>query len=465
MITWHEYQTWLNTSFIPVGALPPSVDRWHTDSRTISPGDWFIPLVGENFDGHQFIDAAIRGGAAGFLYNQASTDQIDHSLRSRGIPVANTMNALQAIAQGWRRTLKRCTLFGLTGSSGKTTTKEMLASILSVAGHSYSNKRNFNNEIGVSLTLCQIKQEHQYAALEFGARHTGDIALLCQISEPDICCLLNVGQAHLGIFGSLDALINAKWEIFTSSKQGSIWITNADDTNIMSHANRLHEDTITFGWSEKARVRIMESRATANHGMHVTIAIDGKIVPLELSTFHTAHPHNLAACCAMAHAAGIPLDTIKSGLEAFRPLAGRFFQYDFGRKIIIDDTYNANPESMRRGLESLQSLYPQAQKAVILGDMLELGDDSARYHRELGLFCRDHVNLERLYTVGVDSEQIGRALGQHGFDQNKIMHFHTAQDLIVELESIISKGDIFYFKGSHSIRLDTIIDAIKQKLT
>ena len=464
MVTWNEYRSWLNVAHEPFGVPPPTIDRWHTDSRSLNPGDWFVPLVGENFDGHKFIDVALKKGAEGFLYNESSEDRIDPALKPKGIRVSDTLLALQSIAHGWRNSLKNTKIFALTGSSGKTTTKEMLAAILNAAGDSYCNEKNYNNEIGVPLTLCQIRQSHRYAALEFGARHTGDIALLSKISEPDICCLLNVGQAHVGVFGSVDALVKAKMEIFTSSKSDSVWIANIDDKNIMSYAHNLRANTITFGTSANAKVRVLDAQATINKGMLVTIAIAGQIIPITLSTFHTAYPHNVAACCAMAHAAGIPFNIIKEGLESFTSLSGRFYRHNIGSKVVIDDTYNANPESMRRGLETLEAVYPAERKALILGDMLELGVESTRCHRELGQFCHKNISFEYLYTIGLHSEEIGREVLRLGFDESKVRHFTSAETFIGGMESIAMNSDVFYLKGSHSIRLHTIIDTFMQKL-
>jgi UDP-N-acetylmuramoyl-tripeptide--D-alanyl-D-alanine ligase len=444
----------------------PRVDQINRDSRAIKQGDWFLALSGENFNGHSFIQQALEGGAAGFFYEHRWAHLVPSQVLERGIAVADTLTAFQHIATGWRADyLTATTLFALTGSVGKTTTKDMMSCILAAAGNSYSNKKNFNNEIGVPLTLTQLRPDHEFAILEFGARHVGDIALLNQIAQPNIVCLLNVGSAHLGIFGSKENLLNTKFEIFSASRPDSVWITNADDENIQTKRRELKKGTVLFGKAQDAVIRLLRTEKLADNSMSVVIAVNNIEYEWRLTSYHEAYAASLSACVAMAHAAGIDLEAIQEGLNSFIPSPGRFFTHKLGPTTIIDDTYNANPESMRKGIETLQKLYPEDDKVIILGDMLELGEDAGSLHAALGDYVALNSGFSLFCAVGDCSQHTAHALLQAGVSPAKVKHFATSSHLIEEINSIARAGRVYYLKGSNSIKLNKVVDVLLTNLS
>lgn len=467
MLTWDLYRNWLGpvllSESLPIQACP-AISAWSTDSRTISQGEWFVPIVGAAFDGHRYIGEAISKGAQGFFYNPSHISDLPHSLLAKGIAVQDTLEAFQKITSGWRQSLKGLKLAALTGSSGKTTTKELLGLGLKASGSTFATHASFNNEIGVPKTLQQLSPDHRYAAVEFGARMPGNIAFLCELGHPNVVGLLNVGSAHLGIFGSIENLLKTKLEIFNHCLSDAILVPFADDPRILRGAQSTGKKIISFGYSPNSSVRIGDFKwLDGNRGMTVDLVYEEQTSQLHFQVAHEMLPQNAAAALAMGLACGAPRSLIEEGLVQFKGVRGRYQMHRLQGITLIDDTYNANPASVAAGFQTLRKSFPHQNKVLILGDMLELGDESAKEHRKIGILASEALAPNLLITVGTDAKYIAEGAESAGMERSKILSFTSVEELLHREVDYSSFGDIVYAKGSNGIRLSRIIDTMLQK--
>ena len=464
MLSWSDYRQWLGTtatSESDPNVVAPSLSDLSTDSRTIHGGQWFVPLEGPNFDGHQYIAEAMSKGARGFFYRPEKTGLIPPNLLNCGFQVTDTLQAFQLAAAGWRRTLKNIRLVALTGSAGKTTTKEMLSAILRADGPTFATLASFNNEVGVPKSLQQLTPDLRYAALEFGARMPGNIKFLCEIAAPDIVALLNVGSAHLGVFGSVEKLLATKVEIFTDSPADAVQVAYADDPRILENALKTGKRTITFGTSTFADVRLLSSEWLSDGKMRVRIRLSSKgEISFVLGVAHEMFPINSAAAAAMALAAGVRTESIAIGLNGFRGIKGRYFVQRFGDFSVIDDTYNANPESMAAGLKTVSRAFSGKKIVLVLGDMLELGESSPDAHEAIGRQYVAAINPSQLITVGTEAKHIAAGALSAGVKPGLIHTFDNVQQLIAAGLDFKGLGDVVYAKGSNGIKLNRVIEQI-----
>lgn len=463
MPTWKDYESWLSDNFVEWGdriAAAPLPRAIQTDSRHIATGQWFLPLKGERFDGHAFIAEAMAKGALGFFYQAGSQDSLPRTLLAQGVAVRDTLAAYQAIGRGWRETFPALRLVALTGSSGKTTTREMTTCALEAVGPCLRIQQNFNNEIGVPISLCQLSSEHRFACFEFGARHVGDIRFLNSLARPNVCALLNIGSAHVGEFGGPEKLRQAKMEMLVDAAPGATLVVPADDTRALAAARELGRPLISFGETKGADVRVENVRWLDNGGMEIAFHYAGATFSLRLGCAHDRYPINAAAACAMTLAAGGSMAAAIQGLSQFTGVKGRFVVHRTGGKTIIDDTYNANPESMRAGLQSLKRAFLSDSRVIILGDMLELGENAPSEHERIGEFCAREVKPAALIAVGELSPAYLEGAKRVGLSAERMKHYHSAQTLISDLNAIRGLGDIFYLKGSNGIRLSQVLNAL-----
>ena len=430
---------------------PPMPKNIKTDSRKVEEGDWYLPLIGANFDGHQFISKAMDNGAVGFFFQKDKRDKLEAKYRGKGIQVENTLNTLNQVSNATRREFTgHC--IGLTGSNGKTTVKEMTASILSEEGLTLKNSGNHNNEIGVPLTLLQLTQNHDFAVIEMGARHEGDIKHLCQIASPTIVGITNVGQAHIGEFGSYEALFKTKTEIYDSECQTII--CNYDHKDLYALASKKPKKIITYGKNKKSDILICgEKEANSKHA--VTYKIHGQLLVVNFKGYHIHNDTNGAMAAAFSVAANASLPSIKKGLEQYSNPSGRFevCQGEFGT--LIDDSYNANPESMRGGIQTMNHTYPESKLLFVLGDMLELGPQAQKMHAEISQHLTQFKDIS-LFTVGSLAKEISPP-------KHARLHknFENVDDLINYCINVPIQYDVIYVKGSNSIRLSSFVTFVK----
>lgn len=445
---------------LTAGRLHPATARGtvsglSTDSRTLAAGDLFVALRGPNFDGHAFIPAALERGAAAVL-----CEQLQPHLPVAQIEVANTLQALGDVAHGWRDHFS-LPLAAVTGSSGKTTTKEMLAAILAGTGPGLKTEGNFNNLIGLPLTLARLDQSHRWAVLEMGMSERGEIARLAEIAAPNIGIITNVGPAHLETLKTLDGVMRAKGELFIALPAGGSAVINADDPRVASLPVANGVQRILFGCNEPADVRaerITVSGATVGFRLHLPGAHHDV-------TLQIAGRHNVANALAAAAAAcvlNVPLETIVHGLEAFRPGKGRMeTQLLENDLLLIEDSYNANPVSMRAALVALDETGRDTggRRVAVLGDMLELGENSAELHHEIGVLAARCCDL--LVVLGAQAQAVaeGARSGGLGADQVLLPGDHEAAAL--RLGTWLRAGDRVLVKGSRGMRMERVSAALK----
>ncbi|MBI5462615.1 MAG: UDP-N-acetylmuramoyl-tripeptide--D-alanyl-D-alanine ligase [Gammaproteobacteria bacterium] len=415
-----------------------------TDTRTLMTDNLFFALVGPRFDGHAYLDQAQARGAAAAAVSRPVATQLPL------LQVADTRLALGQLARHWRGRFT-IPVVGVTGSNGKTTVKEMLAAILGRNGAVLATKGNLNNDIGVPLTLAQLGTEHRSAVIELGANHAGEIAYLTQLTQPTVGIVTNAGPAHLEGFGSLEGVARAKGELFAGLAAQAIAVINADD-----HFAPLWRElagarqVLSFGTQTDADVRA--TYTVQAHGTELNMHTPHGSVEVLLSLPGRHNVLNALAATAAALAAGTDLATVKAGLENLGGVSGRLqrkTRADGG--LVLDDTYNANPASMRAAIDVLREL--PGESWLVLGDMGELGANAEQLHSEIGAYARD-AGIAGLFTLGPLSAQAGRTFGA------KAQVFGELDALVAALRAQLHPEISLLVKGSRSAGMERVVQAL-----
>ena len=419
-----------------------------TDSRTTPRGALFVAVRGPNFDGHDFVGEAGARGAAAALVEREPDAAIPFVL------VRDSVRALGELAAQWRGRFHDLVLVGITGSNGKTTVKEMVAAILRTLGPVSATRGNLNNEIGVPLTLCDLGAEHRTAVVELGANHRGEIAALTALARPAVGVITQCAPAHLEGFGSIEGVARAKGELFEHLPDDAVAVVNADDPyeDLWRELARPRR-CISFGAGTDADVRV---RTTSDTGLQrVALDTPAGSVDLDLALPGAHNAFNAGAAAAAAIAAGASLRAIREGLAAVRPARGRLESKRGPRGVeIIDDTYNANPASLRAGLRVLGA--KPAPHWLVLGDMAELGPDGASLHAEAGRHAKCH-GVDRLMVIGELSVEAARAFGDGA------THFADCAALVDRLRDELPDGATVLVKGSRSMAMERVVEAIAER--
>jgi UDP-N-acetylmuramoyl-tripeptide--D-alanyl-D-alanine ligase len=364
------------------------------DTRTLRGGELFVALRGPRFDGAQFLAAALERGAAGVVLER------EQPLAAAQIVVSDTLQALQRAAQA-RRAALPIPVIGVAGSNGKTTTKEMTAAILGQRGECLATRGNLNNHIGVPLTLLRLEPEHRGAVIEMGANRAGEVAELVRIARPTVGLITNAGAEHLEGFGTLAGVARAEGEAVAGLEPAATAVLNADDPFLQLWGEMTAARRVTFGFSPAADFRAGEPQSSltgAGFRTRFTLTCELGAAPIELHFGGRHNVLNALAAAAAAAAAGASLAQISAGLASVRPVSGRLQpKHAAGGAWILDDSYNANPSSVRSGIEVLASL--AQRRWLVLGDMAELGASAEDSHVQIGEFAREH-GIERLYATG-----------------------------------------------------------------
>jgi len=421
-----------------------------TDTRKIKAGSLYIALSGERFDGHDFVTAAQEQGASAVIIEKPVNSDLP-SLR-----VTDTRIALGDLAKFW---LQRFDLpvIAITGSNGKTTTKEMLKSILSVkTTEVLANEGNLNNDIGVPLTLFNLQAKHRYAVIEMGANHCGEIAYLTNIAQPNCAAITHCAPAHLEGFGSVKGVALTKGEIFSNLKADGVAIINNDDEYATLWKQLAEPHTVqTFALNNSADVMAVELQQNDNNSNFTLKTNSGEIaIHLPLPGQHNIMNALTASACALA--CGCSLEEIQQGLQNMQAVKGRLQITKVNNITIIDDTYNANPTSLNAALAILNKHPSPAW--LVLGDMNELGSQSANFHKEAGEQARE-MGVERLYALGEMSKYAAESFGEGG------QHFENHQDLIKSLHNQLSLSPqtTILIKGSRGMQMEKVVKALQEK--
>ncbi|MDL1983784.1 MAG: UDP-N-acetylmuramoyl-tripeptide--D-alanyl-D-alanine ligase [Deltaproteobacteria bacterium] len=431
------------------------------DSRTISANELFIAIKGNVYDGHSFISDLISSGVRGLIISKdeirdpAGTDWQDKGIVC--VAVSDTTKALGDLASFNRRRTD-VSVVAITGSNGKTTTREMTASVVSTRYKTLSTKGNFNNEIGLPLTLLDLKNSHQWAVLELGTNRPGEIDRLGEICIPDIGVITNIGFSHLEGLGSIEGVMNAKGELLKRIKPKGTAVLNADDSRVLYLSTKTSRKVLYFGLSEDARIKALDVNETTT-GISFTLVLPEERIPIELRVHGGFMVSNALAAASVGYIIGLSSEEIKAGLEYFQPVKGRINIFDVRGVHIIDDTYNANPDSMEAAIRILSSLKGNSRGILVAGDMLELGEHAESMHRKIGAMSA-RSNIARLYITGEFAEAV--ANGACKEDKNSMEIFIGAREEILEdLKKSLLPGDWVLVKGSRAMGMEKIVEGLK----
>jgi UDP-N-acetylmuramoyl-tripeptide--D-alanyl-D-alanine ligase len=419
-----------------------------SDSRNIVSGQLFVALKGANFDGNTFAQEALKLGAVAVLVSDATVQAEPR------VAVADTRLALGELAKYWRQKFDM-PVVAVTGSNGKTTTKEMLSAILSVVTQDsasvHATYGNLNNDIGVPLTLLKIRKNHQYAVVEMGMNHLGEIDYLTHIAQPDVALINNAGIAHIGELGSRDNIAKAKGEIFAGLKADGVAVINAD-SDYASYWKSLNpkRKIVTFGLKKAADVSARYQELDGYASVLLTAA--GTEVSVQLNVQGEHNISNALAAATAAYALGVSLSDIGRGLASFTGVYGRLERKaGINGAVVIDDTYNANPDSMKAAINVLAKL--AGKKILVLGDMGELGADAQNMHAEVGAYAKA-AGLTALYCLGNLSVETARSFGQGA------EHFSSAEAIAQAVLPALEQGTAVLVKGSRFMQMERVVNLL-----
>ena len=435
-----------------------------TDSRLVNKGNMFVALIGERFDGHNFVQKAVDQGAAGILVQEEvgiNQTQMDNAVVV--IKVADTLIALGDLAHEWRRKFS-IPVIGLTGSSGKTTTKEMIAAIIKRNKKNVlKTEGNLNNLIGLPQTVFRITKEDEVAILEMGTNTRGEIKRLTQVAEPNIGLITNIGLAHLEGFGSIDGVREEKGALFYNMDESGIAIINIDDEHIKIIAGKWKGRRITFGMSTDADISAKNIGKSSSKGMRFDLVIGAKTQKTEMKIVGSHHVYNAMAAAATARAVGISDETIAEGLKAFRSFSGRMEIIKLRNgAYLLDDSYNANPSSVREALMTLKDLKNHHNCYVFLGDMLELGSAAEEMHRRIGMLTAT-IGVNALFLQGAFSAVTAAGAMEGGLPSQNIYFSSDPEESMNYLKKYIKKGDWILVKGSRLMKMEKIVARISDQ--
>jgi UDP-N-acetylmuramoyl-tripeptide--D-alanyl-D-alanine ligase len=441
---------------------PPAVEGVSTDTRSLPPGSLFVALRGERFDAHDFVADALRAGAAAAVV--AETWAASHPQPGPLLAVADTLAALGAVARLHRRRFA-IPVVGVTGSNGKTTTREMIASILGVRAKVLRTEGNLNNEVGVPLTLLGLDGSHQAAVIEMGMSHPGEIGRLAAIAEPQVGVVTNAAPAHLEGLGTVDGVADAKAELYQGLPAGGIAVANADDARMLKRAQASGRRVLTFavGRGRRGDVAVLEVLGQTVEGLTFLLGVGNREIEVRLPLVGTHNAANAAAAACAAIALGATDREIVQGLAAARPPGRRLRLERLPSGLqLVDDCYNANPLSMSAALATAGALASaEGTRAVaVLGDMLELGAYEAEAHRRLGAEAA-RAGLGWLACFGPRSRETAAAAREAGLSAEAVFHTEELEALVGWVEARLLTTDVLLVKGSRGMRLERLVEALR----
>jgi UDP-N-acetylmuramoyl-tripeptide--D-alanyl-D-alanine ligase len=445
---------------IVAGTSTAPIGRISTDSRAVGAGDFFVAIRGDRFDGHQFVAAALSSGATGALVDDATV--VGSIGRSAVVVQADdTTRALQAIARHVRRA-SGARVVAITGSAGKTTTKEVCAELLSTRYSVFRNKGNLNNHIGLPLSLLELRARPDVAVVELGMNHPGEISTLVAIAEPEVRVWTNVGDAHIGFFATADAIADAKAEILEGATADTLLVANADDSRVMARSRAFAGKLMSFGTADLADVQATAVEMRGLDGIRARVRTPAGEFTLDTPLTGFGNLSNILAATAVAVHFDVPLQSIADRAAHLRPAhhRGELLRLP-GGLTLIDDSYNSSPAALKRSLEILAAANGSARKIAVLGEMLELGTHSDRLHRECGRAAYS-ADLDLLVAVGGAAAQaLADEAKAAGLPSSQIVVLADKAAAVEEVLRRVRPGDLVLVKGSRGIGLDLVVDRLK----
>jgi UDP-N-acetylmuramoyl-tripeptide--D-alanyl-D-alanine ligase len=441
------------------GSTERAFERVSIDSRTIGPGDLFTAIRGHNHDGHAFVNAVVDQGCRGVLIEKTQTANLTTAKNVICIAVADTTRALGDLAASQRRRAN-ARVIAVTGSNGKTSTKEFMRNIFSQAYPTLATEGNLNNHIGLPLTLLELGYHHQVAVVELGMNRAGEIRTLARICRPDVGVITNIGPAHLEGLGSMDGVMQAKGELVPEISSDGFTILNADDSRVMQLAPKAPAQVVLFGMASRADIRA-EAVTPDARGHRFRLVTPAGHADIHLQLPGEFMVTNALAAAAAAWATDTPLEIIKKGLEQSEAVNGRMnILQTPGGATIIDDTYNANPASMKEAITTLKSLKGSQRGFLVLGNMAELGAATKKMHADIGALAAAS-GADRLYTTGDLAEDLARGARNGGMHPDQIFVDDKAS-IIQDLRRHLESGDWVMVKGSRSMNMEKIVQGLME---
>lgn len=435
-------------------------DRYVTgfsiDSRTLASGDLFFAIVAAR-DGHDFVAAASKRRAAGVVVSKPVT--LGEDSDSFVVEVKDTTTALQDLARYVRRQ-SGAKVVAITGSAGKTTTKDTIAEFLAEKYRVVKNTGNLNNHLGLPLSLLELRHGADVAVMELGMNHAGEIRTLVGVATPEVRVWTNVGEAHIGHFGSTAAIADAKGEILEDAGSETLLIANADDPLVMQRVGRFAGRVVTFGTAEGATVRGADVEDLGLEGSRARLVTPAGERALSVPLLGRGHLMNVLCATATALEMGVDLDTIVATAAKLKPSSKRGAILKLAKGVtVIDDSYNSSPSALRRSLEVIARSWA-SRRVAVLGEMLELGDLSVRLHQECGRAAADS-KLWRLVTVGGEpARALGEAAIDAGMRRDAVLHFNSSAEAATAVTSFLTTGDVVLVKGSRATRTDLVVERL-----
>ncbi|HZK33910.1 MAG TPA: UDP-N-acetylmuramoyl-tripeptide--D-alanyl-D-alanine ligase [Bacillota bacterium] len=427
-----------------------------TDTRTIKSGDLFIPLAGERFDGHRFMEEAATRGASAILTQELN---IRFPKDIHIIYTNNTLKALQALSS-WHLNRFATQVVAITGSTGKTTTKDMVYEVLSVKHNALKTLGNYNNEIGLPLTLLNLDRSHDIAVLEMGMSDLGEISCLVQLAPPKLAIITNVGVSHIERLGSRENILKAKLEVVGGLGEGATAIINSDDDLLQTATHSLACPVIRFGTKPPADLMAQDIQLTGDEGMSYSLRIEGKTYEIKLNVPGVHNVYNSLAAIGAGRAFGLTIQEIQEGLLKFKGDRMRLNISTIENDVkVINDSYNASPDSMMAALNILGSM-EGSRKIAILGDMLELGDYSKEAHKQVGR-AATNCGIDILVTRGQFAAWTMEGATSAGMSSSSLVHLDSNGDIITWLEGIVAQGDRILIKGSRGMHMEEIAASLQ----
>ncbi len=417
-----------------------------TDSRKISSGCLFVAISGARADGHDFIDSAFAQGALCCLSEKELPGEKRPYIR-----ISSSLEALKSLAEFYRQGLD-IRVVGITGSVGKTSTKEMIASILSQKYRVLKTEGNFNNALGLPLTIFRLREEHQIAVLEMGISEFGEMTVLSKIARPDLVVMTNIGQCHLETLGSRDGILKAKSEIFSWSNPHGELFLNGDDDKLSSIRKVGEMVPHYFGLDNRLEAYADQAESLGLSGTRCVLHLDGTAIPVTISIPGKHMLYNALAGALVGRSLGLSPEEIRAGVEALQPVSGRNHILHCGNLTVIDDCYNANPVSMKASIDVLSGA--GGRKVCILGDMLELGKEERQLHYEVGRYLASR-DIDLLLTAGPLAKELAKGASEK--KDLQIFSFDSTGQLAEKMPALLQAGDTVLIKASHGMGFQALV--------
>jgi UDP-N-acetylmuramoyl-tripeptide--D-alanyl-D-alanine ligase len=460
------------------GRVDAGADRdaggFSIDTRSLRPGDLFFAIRGDRFDGHAFVAEALRAGAAGAVVSEDAMSSMAHGLSSVAqgfspvgategvglVVVKDTLVALQQLATYVRRE-SGTPVVAVTGSAGKSTTKEISAEFLSARYQVFRNRGNLNNHIGLPLSLLELRNKPDVAVVELGMNHFGEISTLVKIAEPQVRVWTNVGPAHLEFFESVDAIAEAKAEIMEGARKDDLLVANADDERVMRHAGKFAGRVQTFGISRPADVRALTVKDLGVDGVSATVRTSAGEVELKTPLPGVSNLANVLAATAVALRFDVPLSDIAARAASLKPVARRGEVIRCGGVTIIDDSYNSNPKALSAALGMIARETRYQRRIAVIGEMLELGETAEELHRDAGAEAVEAGVAILIAVGGTAARAVAAGAIDAGMSVSNTYYAANSAKAADLAATLVKTGDLVLVKGSRGVRTETVVDRLK----